>query len=204
MINFLLQNDFFNLSTISSIPSNKIINSNKNFIQFLLSKKDLYKFLQSINYFQIFNIPLNYNIDKISLDKFYKELQFNFHPDKFKNNDAENCSAIISLAYKTLKDDISRMNYIIKLNKLNINSNNKKNKFLTKFFNIQEEIENNSKSVNKLNEIQNDTLKKIKEYKDQMKEEYDKKNFPKIQEIIDNINYSNSIINHINKIKGVI
>ena len=174
--------------------SSIMYNNNNEYIKFLLSKHNILNYLKSINYFQIFNLPKNYHIDKEKLNKIYKLLQFHFHPDKYKQKDAIECSSIISIAYKTLKDDISRIKYILKLNNIKEKVNKKID--LLKLFEIQEKIDNSSEDM--LKKIKNDTLKKIKEYKENISEEYDKNNLEKINEIIDNINYSNSILNNIN------
>jgi Fe-S protein assembly co-chaperone HscB len=187
--------NIFALPKINSYLSN-MMNNNNEYINFLLSKNNLLHYLKSKNYFQIFNLPQNYHINKEKLDKTYKLLQFHFHPDKSKQNDAFECSSLISIAYKTLKDDISRIKYILKINNIQNRNDNKID--LVKLFKIQENIENSTDDM--LKKIKADTLNKIKKYKENIGKEYDKKNYGKLNEIIDKINYSNSIINHINKI----
>ena len=71
------------------------------------------------NFFRIFNINDSFEINHKLLDKNYKELQKMVHPDKYMLNDkevlkeAEKCSSIISNAYKILKDDFERANYLV-------------------------------------------------------------------------------------------
>ena len=186
---FLLSKYNFNFSNISN---------NNSYINFLLSKNNLLNYLKSINYFQIFNFFQNYHIDKDKLKTLYKMLQFHFHPDKYKKRHALECSSIINIAYKTLMDDISRIKYILKLNNIKGKENCNEKINLLELFKIQEKIDNSSQEM--LKKIKIDTLNKIKIYKEDINKEYDKKNFFKIKEIIDNINYNNSILNHINKI----
>ena len=173
------------------------ISNNNSYINFLLSKNNLLNYLKSINYFQIFNISQNYHIDKEKLKTLYKMLQFHFHPDKYKKRYALECSSIINIAYKTLMDDISRIKYILKLNNIKGKEKSNEKTNLLELFKIQEKIDNSSQEM--LKKIKNDTLNKIKIYKEDINKEYDKKNFFKIKEIIDNINYNNSILNHIDK-----
>ena len=187
--------NIFALPKINSYLSN-MMNNNNEYIKFLLSKNNLLHYLKSKNYFQIFNLPQNYYIDKEKLNKTYKILQFHFHPDKSKQKDAIECSSLISTAFKTLKDDISRIKYILKINNIQNSNDNKID--LVKLFKIQENIENSNDDM--LKKIKADTLNKIKKYRENIGKEYDKKNYGKLNEIIDKINYSNSIINHINKI----
>ena len=173
------------------------ISNNNSYINFLLSKNNLLNYLKSINYFQIFNISQNYHIDKEKLKTLYKMLQFHFHPDKYKKRYALECSSIINIAYKTLMDDISRIKYILKLNNIKGKEKSNEKTNLLELFKIQEKIDNSSQEM--LKKIKNDTLNKIKIYKEDINKEYDNKNFFKIKEIIDNINYNNSILNHIDK-----
>ena len=187
--------NIFALPKINPSLSN-IMNSNNEYINFLLSKNNIFHYLKTKNYFQIFNLPQNYHINKEKLNKTYKLLQFHFHPDKSKQKDSIECSSLISTAYKTLSDDISRIKYILKINNIQNKNNNKID--LVKLFKIQENIENSTDIM--LMKIKADTLNKIKKYRENIEEEYDKKNYGKINEIIDKINYSNSIINHINKV----
>ena len=187
--------NIFVIPKINSYLSN-IINNNNEYISILLSKNNLLHYLKSKNFFEIFNLTKNYHINKEKLNKTYKLLQLHFHPDKSKQKDAIECSSLISTAYKTLMDDISRIKYILKINNI---QNKKDNKIdLVKLFEIQEKIENSTDD--KLIKIKVDTLNKIKKYRENIGEEYDKKNYEKINEIIDKINYSNSIINNINKV----
>ena len=127
--------NIFALPKINSYLSNMMNNSNE-YINFLLSKNNLLHYLKSKNYFQIFNLPQNYYIDKEKLNKTYKILQFHFHPDKSKQKDAIECSSLISTAFKTLKDDISRIKYILKINNIQKRNDNKID--LVKLFKIQE------------------------------------------------------------------
>ena len=116
--------NIFALPKINSYLSN-MMNNNNEYINFLLSKNNLLHYLKSKNYFQIFNLPQNYYIDKEKLNKTYKILQFHFHTDKSKQKDAIECSSLISTAFKTLKDDISRIKYILKINNIQKRNDNK-------------------------------------------------------------------------------
>ena len=66
------------------------------------------------NYFELFDIPLSFNINSKTLKTNYNNLQFKYHPDRTNGSMIE--SSYINLGYSTLKDDIKRLRYIIELN----------------------------------------------------------------------------------------
>ena len=73
------------------------------------------------NYFEIFDIPVDIEIDKKQLTQSYYALTMKYHPDRFmlKDQDAqrlaiENTSKIND-AYKILKDDQLRLKYVLTL-----------------------------------------------------------------------------------------
>jgi hypothetical protein len=72
-----------------------------------------------LNFFSIFNIKDQFNIDKLNLETKYKYLQKHVHPDKYALEDidtlreAQECSSHLSNAYQTLKDDFKRANYLV-------------------------------------------------------------------------------------------
>ena len=77
-----------------------------------------------MNYFQLFDINTNFNIDLDLLQSKYIELQRSVHPDVY-NNDHSTAkknnisSSQVNLAYDILKDDIKRGKYILKLEGIN-------------------------------------------------------------------------------------
>ncbi len=80
-----------------------------------------------LNYFQIFSLNENYNLDKKSLYKKYLELQAKFHPDKFINSSEDEkiksvkISADINEAYKVLNDDLLRAEHLLELKGFRVN-----------------------------------------------------------------------------------
>ncbi|PIR32087.1 MAG: Fe-S protein assembly co-chaperone HscB [Alphaproteobacteria bacterium CG11_big_fil_rev_8_21_14_0_20_44_7] len=70
------------------------------------------------DYFKIFGLKRQFDINPEKLDDAYFELQRQFHPDVFKNskqNEAEAMqkSALYNLAYKTLQNPQKRAEYMI-------------------------------------------------------------------------------------------
>lgn len=74
-----------------------------------------------LDYFQRFGIPRHLSIDLQDLERRYHELSRKFHPDLFQqNSDQEKAislenSALLNKAYRTLRDPISRVEYLIRL-----------------------------------------------------------------------------------------
>ncbi len=75
----------------------------------------------SQTYFQLFDLPATYALDREQLDNAYRELQTQVHPDKFvAKSEAEQRVAMqwatkVNEAYQTLKMPISRGVYLLQL-----------------------------------------------------------------------------------------
>jgi molecular chaperone HscB len=73
------------------------------------------------NHFDLFQLPQQFNIDLAQLDKAYREVQSQVHPDKFvQASDAEKRVAMqwatrANEAYQTLKKPLSRAMYLCEL-----------------------------------------------------------------------------------------
>jgi hypothetical protein len=75
---------------------------------------------QQCNLFEIFNVPVTYFIDEKKLDTEYKNLQKNFHPDKYinlqlNNNNSSSSSSTTSDKKEGLKDPAEAMKTITEL-----------------------------------------------------------------------------------------
>lgn len=79
-----------------------------------------------MNYFELFSLPTSFSIDQIQLSVTYRELQKQYHPDKFvMQSDAERLRAMqksteINDAYQTLKNSSLRAQYMLLLSGLDI------------------------------------------------------------------------------------
>ncbi|CAL4043995.1 Co-chaperone protein HscB [Buchnera aphidicola (Tetraneura ulmi)] len=122
------------------------------------------------NYFDIFNLPISFQIDiKILTERFYN-LQKKYHPDFHIYEDKKtkiniiNKSIKINHAYQVLIDPIKRAEYLIYLNNLILKKekNNKYNlDFLKKHIKLCEELEILKRSSNKSEKKIRFFLKKI-------------------------------------------
>lgn len=75
----------------------------------------------SKNYFALFNLEPQFQIDLAQLEQAYRALQAQVHPDKFSSgSDAERrlsmqCSTHVNEAYQTLKTPLNRARYLLSL-----------------------------------------------------------------------------------------
>jgi molecular chaperone HscB len=75
----------------------------------------------SANYFELFGLPVRFALDKVALDKAYRDLQAQVHPDRFAN--AEPAEQRVSMqkatraneAYNALRKPLSRARYFLEL-----------------------------------------------------------------------------------------
>jgi molecular chaperone HscB len=73
------------------------------------------------NYFELFGLPVAFEVDLADLASRYRELQRRFHPDRFASSPETDrrlslqVTAQINAAYRTLRDDVARGRYLLGL-----------------------------------------------------------------------------------------
>jgi molecular chaperone HscB len=122
---------------------------------------DLNKILRQ-NCFEVFGLPLQYNIDQSVLSNKYQELQKQLHPDKFINHPdsllSVKVSAHINDAYTTLKSPLLIAIALLHLKGITFDLNIDKElpkDFLMEQMDLYEEIEDASHDIEKLKVIAN-------------------------------------------------
>lgn len=74
-----------------------------------------------IDYFQLFDLPRRYDIDVVALQPRYRELQRQFHPDRFAAEAADvqriavQKAADINAGFSVLKDPVLRARHLLEL-----------------------------------------------------------------------------------------
>ncbi len=126
--------------------------------------------LFSQNYFEIFNLPVQFELDTNKLSQLYRELQKEVHPDKFvsageqQSRMAVQLTSLVNQAFDTLKSPVSRAQYLLKLAGLDIDHEQDTTMdpmFLMEQMELREEIENVSSKADPLAEVDR-LLKQIK------------------------------------------
>ncbi|MBY6017455.1 co-chaperone HscB [Halomonas denitrificans] len=87
-------------------------------------RRELYRL--TMNYFELFGLPLGFEIDGAALASRYRELQRAVHPDNFASaREQERLMAVqktaeINDAFQTLKSPLGRAEYLLRLNGLEL------------------------------------------------------------------------------------
>jgi len=82
----------------------------------------------SRNHFEILGLRTEYRVDVDALERAYRELQRNVHPDRFARADdarkrlALQASARANEAYRTLRDPVARAEYLLSLRGIDANA----------------------------------------------------------------------------------
>ena len=98
--------------------------------------------VNSKNYFEIFSLQENFHLDLNGLSTEYKNLQSQYHPDKFSAADdatrlhALQSSSIINEAFNTLKSPLRRAGYLLTINGVDAEESNQNH--LTEDFLLQQ------------------------------------------------------------------
>ncbi|CAL4324989.1 Fe-S protein assembly co-chaperone HscB [Buchnera aphidicola] len=111
-----------------------------------------------MDYFNCFNLPKNFEIDKKKLLKKYYSLQKKYHPDmniqcsKKKKKENLKKSIYINQGYQILKKNFTRIQYLLKINGFDIKSKENNNildkKFLYKQYKYYEKLDQLKKKKN--------------------------------------------------------
>lgn len=128
-----------------------------------MEKKDL-----TSNYYELFQLPVSFEVDLQALSERYRTLQSSIHPDKFANaSDLERRlsvqqSARINEAFQTLKNPLRRARYLLELNGVDMNADTDTSMdpmFLMQQMELRERLEDVKESAHpaqELLEINND------------------------------------------------
>lgn len=100
------------------------------------------------NYFDVFDLPVSFDVNKELLAQRYRDLQRTVHPDRYvSSSDRERRLAMqkatqINEAFQTLKNPIARGHYLLQLHGTQINEQepNLDNKFLIEQIELREEL----------------------------------------------------------------
>ena len=78
------------------------------------------------NHFELFGLPVRFEVDAESLERSYREIQSRVHPDRFAHaGDAERRASLqwttrVNEAYRTLKDPVQRAKHLLELHGVDV------------------------------------------------------------------------------------
>jgi len=111
------------------------------------------------NYFELFGLAESFEINQDQLAEKYRSFQSELHPDRFANaSDQERrisvqTTAYINEAYATLKSDLKRSHYLLKLSDVEFNADTETSsdgEFLMQTMELHEQVEDASGAENPL------------------------------------------------------
>lgn len=109
----------------------------------------------SLNYFQLFGLPEQFQVDQAALAAAYRELQSALHPDRFAGDSdvrrrlAVQGSSHVNEAYATLRCEVRRARYLLGLRGMEIDDEKDTTRdldFLTEQMSLRESLEEISSS----------------------------------------------------------
>lgn len=102
------------------------------------------------NYFELFGLPVSFEVDKDALTGRYRDMQRAVHPDRFANaTDRQRRlsmqqASLVNEAYRALKDPLQRSRYMLSLHDIDVHDESNTimdNAFLMEQMELREELD---------------------------------------------------------------
>lgn len=102
------------------------------------------------NYFELFSLPVSFQVREDILDRKYQKLQATYHPDRYINAEeskrvqAVQTTSLINDAYNTLKSPLKRASYLLELSGVDAEKHNQvhlQEEFLLRQLELREALE---------------------------------------------------------------
>ncbi|KAL1512826.1 hypothetical protein ABEB36_002348 [Hypothenemus hampei] len=157
------------------------------------------------NYFKLFSLEEEFNIDSKQLHNIYRKLQSYLHPDKFSNKSDEekeisaNYSSLINKAYNNLQVPLKRAVHLLQLkgNKLNEDQKIDDPDFLMEMMELNEEFDDTD-DVNKLKDLDIKNKNQLENIVKQIDECFKEGNLTQAKFYVIKMKYYASLNNRIN------
>lgn len=155
------------------------------------------------NYFKIFSLKQSFSLDKNKLEENYLNLQQLLHPDNFQQKSAIELNlalqhtSMVNEAYLNLKSDLKRSEYLLKIENIIVNQDNKSsispdNDLLNYIFNLRDEIEE-VEDQEELKEIKENIKKEVIELTKELEHLFPKKQYDIIAKLTIKLRYLEKI-----------
>ncbi|WWO97029.1 MAG: Fe-S protein assembly co-chaperone HscB [Candidatus Dasytiphilus stammeri] len=164
-----------------------------------------------MNYFELFQLPVNFKIDYKLLTTHFYDLQRQFHPDRYINFSHKNKiyylqqSALINKAWQVLRYPLSRAEYVLTLYGVNKEYGTiKDQKFLSQQMNLREEYEELKKTmdIKKINKFTSSINRIIKKLHQNMEFTMENQQWKIAVTIIQKIHFYNRIRSNIEELEN--
>jgi len=179
------------------------------------------KDILSSNFFELFDLPVSYDVDLVKLQQQYMNLQKQLHPDRFANGSAQEKrlsmqhTSWINEAQTTLKDPVLRAAYLLKLKGVDVSLENETTMdaaFLIQQLEMRERLEhvrlNYKKAQDDPVSVLESITKEIKNSTNEMKqgfaESYAAGQFDDAREWIRKLQFLKKAINEVNTLTAYI
>ena len=147
------------------------------------------------NYYSLFNLTPSYLIDQSELRNSFRELQKQYHPDNFANQDnialnqALNISSYINQAFETLSQPLARAIYLLKLKDVIIDlvhDTKFSHEFLMQQIDLRERISEAeaAEDIEELELLEADLRQTIKSIEGQISELFNHDSYPELIELV--------------------
>ncbi|MEJ2360283.1 MAG: Fe-S protein assembly co-chaperone HscB [Gammaproteobacteria bacterium] len=132
------------------------------------------------NYFELFDLPVAFEIDNASLAERYRDLQRAAHPDRYANatererREAMQMAANINEAFQTLKSPLQRARYILQLKGVDFDDQKDTSfdsEFLMEQIELREalaEVRDDPNALSRLNTLMQDINARITDMQDDL------------------------------------
>jgi molecular chaperone HscB len=147
----------------------------------------------SANHFEIFKLPISFDINKDTLAQRYRDLQRAVHPDKYANAPdrerrlAMQKTAQINEAFQTLKNPLTRARYLLQLQGIDENDAMMDGEFLMTQMELREEladIKQKRQPIEALNAFLNRTEKQMQSLTDKLSQQFAQQNWQAARETV--------------------
>jgi len=143
------------------------------------------------NYFEIFDLPISFEIDKELLAQRYRDLQRAVHPDKYADAPARERrlamqqATQINEAFQTLKNPITRGHYLLQLHGTDLHEHETitDSEFLMAQMELREQLAE-LKSLTDLNQFMTYLETSMQQLTDTLTQHFAQKNFQTVRELL--------------------
>ena len=170
----------------------------------------------SQNYFELFEIPVSYDVDLNQLQHRYRDLQKAVHPDKYANASSQERrismqqTSLINQALHTLKHPVERAVYLLQLKGVDFTMDNETTMdaaFLMEQMEMREKLESIRQQQDPLAELdimRTDARSKMTALAEKFKHAYQSDELDGAREIVRKLQFMNKAKNEIDELTATI